>query len=166
MYRLPKQRFLVEESKANVQTQLCHQDRSKHGHGFAWYGIRNWKAPIVAGYIALASCPAFAGSPQQGSAQVAPRPIVIPNRTLDPHELNDLAQRNVRRRNQDAANAARKRVIDDETGKLLILARDLKAKMESLGDGELTPTMVREAEVIEFLANDVKEKMKLTVSAD
>ena len=103
---------------------------------------------------------------QQGAAPIQPRPIVIPNRTLDSHELNELEQRNAKRRNLDAANAERKRVIDDETNKLLTLARDLKVKTDSLGNGTLTPTMMREAEVIEILANDVKEKMKLTVSAD
>jgi hypothetical protein len=91
---------------------------------------------------------------------------VIPNRTLDPQEMNDLERKNARRRNLNAANAARKRVIDDETNKLLILARDLKAKTDSLGNGTLTPTMVREAEVIEILAKDVKAEMNLIVSAD
>jgi hypothetical protein len=91
---------------------------------------------------------------------------VIPNRTLDPQEMNDLERKNARRRNLNAANAARKRVIDDETTKLLILARDLKAKTDSLGNGTLTPTMVREAEVIEILAKDVKAEMNLIVSAD
>jgi hypothetical protein len=131
--------------------------------GFTRYGLRNGRAPIIAGCIALASFPAFAGSPQQGAA---PRPIVIPNRTLDPQEMNDLERKNARRRNLNAANAARKRVIDDETNKLLILARDLKAKTDSLGNGTLTPTMVREAEVIEILAKDVKAEMNLIVSAD
>jgi hypothetical protein len=163
---MQKQRFKVREGRVSVQIQLCHQDRSNYGDGFARKALRSFRAPLLAGCFALASFPAFAGSPQQGAAQVQPRPIVIPNRTLDSHELNDLEQRNAKRRNLDAANAERKRVIDDETNKLLILARDLKAKTDSLGSGTLTPTMVREAEVIELLANDVKEKMKLTVIAD
>jgi hypothetical protein len=163
---MQKQRFQVRESKVSVQIQLCHRDRSNPRYGLARKAVRNLGAPLVAGCFALASVPVFGGSPQQGAAQVPPRPIVIPNRTLDSHELNDLEQRNAKRRNLDAANAERKRVIDDETNKLLILARDLKAKTDSLGNGALTPTMVREAEVIELLANDVKEKMKLTVTAD
>ena len=114
----------------------------------------------------MASSPGFAGSPPQGPTQVQPRPIVIPNRTLDPHELKELELKNSKRRNLDAANAARKRVIDDETNKLLILARDLKAKADRIGSGALTTTMVREAEVIEVLAKDVQEEMKLTVSAE
>ncbi len=108
----------------------------------------------------------FPRSQVRPSREAAPRPIVIPNRTLDPQEMNDLERKNARRRNLNAANAARKRVIDDETNKLLILARDLKAKTDSLGNGTLTPTMVREAEVIEILAKDVKAEMNLIVSAD
>lgn len=146
-----------------MRIHRCHQGRSKHGDSFARHALQSWKGPLVSGILALIS---FAGAPQRGSSQVQPRPIVIPNRTLDPHELKELEQRNAKRRNLDAANAERKRVIDDETNKLLILARDLKAKTDNIGNGMLTPTMVREAEVIEILANDVKEKMKLTVSAD
>ncbi len=149
-----------------MQIDPCRQDSSRHGDSLGRIALRNWKLTIIAGFLAMASDAVFAGSPQQGAGQVAPRPIVIPNRTLDLHELNDLERRNTKRRNLDAANAARKRVIDDETEKLLILARDLKAKTDSLDKGPLTPTMVREAEVIEMLANDVKEKMKLTVSGD
>ncbi|MGA8742327.1 MAG: hypothetical protein WB561_14170 [Terracidiphilus sp.] len=95
-----------------------------------------------------------------------PTRVAIPNRTLNNQELNDLTEKNAKKKKFDFANAERKRIIDDETNKLLILATDLKAKADNLGSGPLTPTMVREAEVIEILANDVKEKMKLTVSAD
>jgi hypothetical protein len=124
------------------------------------------RALILAGaWIFLCAVPALAANGQAGG-QVTPRPIIIPNRTLDTHELNALAEKNARKRNFDAANAERKRVIDDETSKLVILARDLKAKTDNIGNAPLTPVMVREAEVIEFLANDVKEKMKLTVNFD
>ena len=121
---------------------------------------------VAAGCIAMVYVPAAVANGQQASPQGSPRPIIIPNRSLDSHELNDLAERNARKRNFEAANAERKRVIDDETNKLLILARDLKAKADNLGSTPLTPTMVREAEVIEALANDVKQKMKLTVNTD
>lgn len=166
MQRLLRQRFQEEESKVSVQIRLRHQDDTKLGYGIARYGVRIGRGLIISSCIAWVSLPAFAGSPQVGAAQGQPRPIVIPNRTLDPHELNDLERKDAKRRNLDAANAARKRVIDDETNRLLILARDLKAKTDRLGTGTLTPTMVREAEVIELLANDVKEEMKLTVNAD
>jgi hypothetical protein len=121
---------------------------------------------FAAGLIAMACFGVCEADGQQGAAQATPRPIVIPNRTLDSHDLNDLAEKNVRKRNYEAANLERKRVIDDETNKLLILARDLKMKTDNLGTSPLTATMIREAEVIELLANDVKEKMKLTVNTD
>jgi len=121
---------------------------------------------IVSVLIALASQSAPGVSPQQAPPPLPQHQIVIPNRTLDIHELNELAQKDKRRRNLDAANAERKRIIDDEANRLLILARDLKAKLDRLGNDALTPTMIREAEVIQWLAGDMKEKMKLTVSTE
>jgi hypothetical protein len=132
----------------------------------ALFELRLGRSMFAAGMIAVACVAAGKGYGQQGAAQVAPKPIVIPNRTLDSHELNDLAEKNARKKNYEAANVERKRVIDDETNKLLILARDLKMKTDDLGSAPPTQTMVREAEVIELLANDVKAKMKLTVSSD
>lgn len=161
-----RRRRFEEESKVSVKVRLFQREPSKRRGRGARYGIQRHGVLMFAAYVVLALCPGFACAAEQGSGQAQPRPIVIPNRSLDPHELRDLEQKNLKRRNLEAANAARKRVIDDETNKLLILARDLKAKTESLGNGALTPTMVREAEVIQFLANDVKEEMKLTVGAD
>lgn len=69
----------------------------------------------------------------------------------------------LRRQDFDKVNAKRIQLIDDEAVKLLILARDLKAKMDKLGQGPLPPEMDREMEVIAILAHDVQEKMKLTV---
>ncbi|MGA8042719.1 MAG: hypothetical protein WCA37_07950 [Terracidiphilus sp.] len=69
----------------------------------------------------------------------------------------------LKKENFEKANTERMREIDDESVKLLILTRDLKAKMDRAGKGQLPPEVVREAEVIEILARDVQEKMKLTV---
>jgi len=149
----------------NVKIQCVHE-KSKPGELFARNARQLWGVLFVCAFICWACSPAFAGSPGQNGPAPSPHPLIIPNHTLDTHELNGLEQRNAQRKNMDAANAKRKRLIDDEANKLLILARDLKARTDTLGDGKLTPTMVREAEVIQMLANDVKEKMKLTVSAE
>lgn len=117
-------------------------------------------------FAGIVVIPALAAEGQQGAAQVTPKPIVIPDRTLDSHELKDLAEKSERKKNFEAANEARKRAIDDEVNKLVILARDLKARTENPGGAPLPRMLVREAEVIEILANDVKEKMKLTVNVD
>jgi hypothetical protein len=156
----------AKRPEVHVQIPQFRYVRSKPAFGPALAELKSWKSMIAAGAIALVCLPASSGRGQQGAALSPPKPIVIPNRTLDSHELNDLAERNARKRNYEAANAERKRVIDDETNKLLILARDLKTKTDNLGSAPLTRTMVREAEVIQLLANDVKEKMKLTINAD
>jgi hypothetical protein len=69
----------------------------------------------------------------------------------------------VKQQNFDAANALRTKQIIDDTTKLLILSRDLKAKTDKIGNEPLPKILVREAEVIELLAHDVQRKMKLTV---
>ncbi len=74
-----------------------------------------------------------------------------------------LHQQNSKKQDFDAANAERKRQLDDESAKLLILARDLKLQMDNIGTDPLPARVLREAEVIEILARDVKEKMKMTV---
>ena len=112
-----------------------------------------------------------AGDCQQGTTNPLPnRPIVIPNRTLSPDEMRNLNEnlndKSLRKRKFDAANTARKKLIDDEAIRLVILALDLKARTDSMGSDAPSSLMLREAAMIEFLANDVKEKMKLTVSPD
>jgi len=122
---------------------------------------------LVASSVLLFAYLAVTGNGQQNTPNPLPnRPIVIPNRTLGPDEMRNLADKNARKHSFDAANAARKKVIDDETNNLLILARDLKARTESMGPEGPSALMQREAAMIELLANDVKEKMKLTVSPD
>ena len=93
-------------------------------------------------------------------------PIVIAARPMSSKDWNDMREKNARKLNFDAANAERKRLLDDEASKLLILAKDLKAKTEKLGSEPLPPMMEKEAAMIEFLAKDLKQKMKLTVGAD
>ena len=63
----------------------------------------------------------------------------------------------------EAANAARKKQIDEDTAKLLLFAKDLKAAMDKASDGKISERMIREAEVIELLARNVQTRMKLTV---
>ncbi|HEY1575513.1 MAG TPA: hypothetical protein VGF82_00370 [Terracidiphilus sp.] len=117
--------------------------------------------------FALLSVSTSVANCQQGTTNALPnRPIVIPNRSLSPSEMKELADKNTRSRNFNAANVARKQLIDGEANKLLILAKDLKAKTEGLGSDRPSSVMLREAAMIEFLANDVKEKMKLTVNPD
>jgi hypothetical protein len=136
---------------------------------------RRWAWPLLAlvvfSVLGVASARAQStGDPTPNALELGPRcptcSIVIPARPLSPKDREDRDDRNLQKRNFNVANAARKRFIDDETGKMLILARDLKIKVDGLGRGRPSPIMQREATVIEFLAKDIKEKMKLTVNPD
>jgi hypothetical protein len=140
-----------------------------------WCVFWRWASPLVAliflgvSGAALASAQST-GDPTPNALELGPRcptcSIVIPARPLSPKDREDRDDRNIQKRNYNVANAARKRFIDDETGKMLILARDLKTKVDSLGKDRPSPIMQREAAVIEFLAKDIKEKMKLTVNPE
>ncbi len=74
-------------------------------------------------------------------------------------------QSHFRQQNFDVVNAVRQRQIADETAKLLLLARDLKVRVEQIGDKPLSPELLREAEIIEVLARDVEAKVTLVVGA-
>lgn len=110
------------------------------------------------------------GDSSPNSLQPGPRcptcPIVVAARPLSAKDKEDRVNRSSEKNNYSAANAQRKLYIDDETNRMLILVRDLKAKIDGLGTGRPTPTMLREAAVIEFLAKDIKEKMRLTINPD
>lgn len=123
------------------------------------------RAVLAAACALFFASTTLTGTCQRGiTNQVPNQPITIPNRSLSPDELKVLDDKILQRRNFSAANAARKLQIDDEANKLLILARDLKSKTDTMGSHPPSLLMVREAAMIEVLANDVKEKMKLTVN--
>lgn len=128
---------------------------------------------IAAGFVLLSAAAGRAqstGDPTPNALDLGPRcptcPIVIASRPLSEKDKEDRAQHSDQKRDYRVANAKRKLYIDDETNKMLILARDLKAKVDGLGSERPSAIMLREAAVIEFLAKDIKEKMKLTVNPD
>jgi hypothetical protein len=96
---------------------------------------------------------------------VVPHPIIIPeaNRIPDKNDQMKMSEQRAKQKNFDAANAKRAQDINDDATKLLILARDLNAEIDKLGDKPLPNKLLREAEVIELLAHDVQNKMTLTV---
>lgn len=101
---------------------------------------------------------------QQISGPPRPTSIILPaaNRPPDANDQMVMQQRQAKQQKFEAANAERKRALDSDSAKLLILARDLNAEVEKLGNHPLPARLVREAEVIEILAHDVQTKMKLT----
>ena len=122
-------------------------------------------AHLLFGLATLAILSGSDGRGQQGPPPRTPKPLLLPeaNHPPDKNDLMVLNQQNQKKQNFEAANVERKRQMDDESAKLLLLAKDLKDQTDKLGNRPLPPTAVREAEVIEILARDLKDKMKLTV---
>jgi hypothetical protein len=103
------------------------------------------------------------GSPPQAGLRTdridLPSPI---NQPPDPNAQMRLRRKHADQLKIDAANTLRRQQISDETMKLLILARDLRSKLEHLGSGMPSEKLIREVEFIETFAHDVQEKMVLT----
>lgn len=129
-------------------------------------------APWRLRLVGICVCAAAAIGPGslvlQGQAISAPpRPtsIILPeaNRVPDANDRMKMNEAFQRGQDFDAANALRQKQIGDESTKLLILANDLKQKMDKLGNRPVSDRLLREAEVIELLAHDVHTKMTMTV---
>lgn len=120
---------------------------------------------LVVGFV-IAANPPQAHTQSPGSLRMekvyAPTPL---NQYPDANLRMKQNQSHSRQQNFDMANAARQHQIADETEKLLLLARDLKSRMDKIGDKPLSPELLREAEVIEVLARDVEAKVTLVVGA-
>lgn len=120
---------------------------------------------IFALFATLAISGQFSNPQSPQGPSVVPHPIIIPqaNRIPDANDQMQMSEQRTKQKNFDAANARRAQAINDDATKLLILARDLNAEIDKLGDKPLPNKLLREAEVIELLAHDVQNKMTLTV---
>lgn len=132
-----------------------------------WPGlVANKEMVRIAGVAILSAVLAISAGGQQAPRSPQPTKLLSVDRVPDYNSQMKINQHKAQDMNLDAANRERKRQIDDETAKLLILARDLKLQMDRAGDMPLPPVVVKEAAVIEILANDVKVKMRMTVGGN
>jgi hypothetical protein len=116
---------------------------------------------ILPGLVALA----IAGSLLTlGSQQSSIHPPAI---TTPPDANSQMQMRETqsKRQNFDSVNTERKRQLADDALKLLKVATERKDEVDRTGGETLSVDEIRKAELIEKLANGVKEKMKLTVGA-
>ena len=104
-------------------------------------------------------------TPPPNPNQSPQKSIILPeaNRLPDANEQMKMREKKDRQLAYDAIDIQRRKLIADDSEKLLTLAMALKAEEEKNADGVLTPNMLRKAAEIEKLAHDVKEKMKVTV---
>jgi hypothetical protein len=90
------------------------------------------------------------------------QPQVLPdvNKQMQMHEQQ------AKKQNFEAVNTQRKKIIADESALLLKLATDLKTEVDKTNKDELSLNVIRKADMVEKLAHDMKEKMKLTVGSN
>jgi hypothetical protein len=124
--------------------------------------VRGLWIGLLAGVAVLAIAPVGSeGLLQNGYPHIPPEMTRIP----DKNQVDDINAQQTQKQSFEAANAARKKQIAEESTKLLKLALDLKAEVDKTNKDTLSVTVIRKADEIEKLAHDVKEKMKLTVGA-
>lgn len=95
------------------------------------------------------------------------RPLVIPRLANDPPDANAIMRMQQTRTRVlvfEAANTERKRQLEKEAEILLLLATEVKLEVDRRDPATL-PYTTRKAELIERLAKDMQEKMKLTIPA-
>jgi hypothetical protein len=99
--------------------------------------------------------------------QVQGTPRNVPeflNRLPDTNDQAVMRQQNPNQPNYESLNAMRKKEVADETAKLVKLANDLKAEVDSMDRDTLSVSAVKKAEQIEKLAKSLKNKMTVVNS--
>lgn len=116
---------------------------------------------VLAGLAAIVLVPAVGEEQQQRDPGFRYPPSVT--RMPDANTQDNINAQQTQQQNFEAANAARKKQIADDSAKLLKLATELKAEVDKTSKDTLSLGVIRKADEIEKLAHDVKERMKLTV---
>ena len=108
-----------------------------------------------------------------GQTQTQPQPspratLISPeaNHPPDANTIMEMREQQTKKKNFDAANAERKRQINEDSVLLLKLANELKLETEKTSEDELSVSDLRKIEDIERLAHSVQQKMKLTIGAN
>jgi hypothetical protein len=104
-------------------------------------------------------------TPPNNSQSPSPKGYLLPeaNRPLDPNQVMQLREQQKKKHNFAAANAERKRQIDEDAARLLRLAAELRLEMGKTDKDSLSATSIEKADEMERLARSVKEKMKMTI---
>ena len=104
-----------------------------------------------------------------GQQETGPtKSVLLPavNRPPDANAQMEMRDQQNKKQSFDAANAERKRQLNEDSAKLLKLAADLKTEVDKTSKDTLSLGVIRKADEIERLARSVKEKMKLTMGSN
>jgi hypothetical protein len=88
------------------------------------------------------------------------------NRPPDANKQMEMREQLARKQNFAAANAERKKQLDEDSARLMKIAADLKTELDKGSRDTLSPDLISKVDEIERLAHIVKEKMKLTVGGN
>jgi hypothetical protein len=121
---------------------------------------------FIIALITAAFTPVVGSEPPQAQQPNTPRnlPEFI-NRLPDANDEARMHQDKTGQANFDAANAQRKKEVSEDTTRLVKLANDLKAEIDSTDKDTLSVSAIKKAEAIEKLAKSLKQKMTVTVAA-
>jgi hypothetical protein len=125
------------------------------------------KLAFTAAVLTVAFTPVAGIQPPQAQQQPnTPRnlPEFI-NRLPDTNDEARMRQDKSGQANFDAVNAQRKKEVAEDTNKLVKLANDLKAEVDSTDKDTLSVSAIKKAEAIEKLAKSLKQKMTVTTTA-
>ena len=105
------------------------------------------------------------GDPQPRDIMTWPPINPLANRTADANRiLEDEMKRRDNQKRFAKLNEQRRKDMTSDTEKLLALANQLKAETDAISKDALSMDSVRQAEQIEKLAHNVREKMRASVS--
>jgi hypothetical protein len=91
--------------------------------------------------------------------------VTAVNQRPDANRVQEINTKRMQTQRFAAANAERKRQLDEDSARLLRLTAELNAELGKTGEAEVPLTAAARVDMIEKLAHAVKDKMKLTMSA-
>ncbi len=118
--------------------------------------IKTSRIGIAVGLLSLAVIPAVGKALLQNGPRNLPEFL---NRLPDSNDEEKMRQQKQNQQDFEAANAARKKQVSEQTTKLLKLATDLKEEVDKTGKDTLSVDTIRKAEAIEKLARNIKAKL-------
>jgi hypothetical protein len=137
---------------------------SPSSHGWVAHHAGKVRAGACAAILITAACPAQESRPAGFWPDKVPQ-VNSANQQPDAHMQMDRNAKRAQLQRYEAANAERKRQLEQASALLLQLAGELEVELGKAGYEASPASAVRKAETIEKLAHTVKETMKLTAAA-
>jgi hypothetical protein len=132
--------------------------------------LRSTRLKLLRATVCLVSLATLATTYEysQQQPETGSNSVLLPavNRPPDANAQMAMHDQQSKKQSFDAANAERKRQLNEDSARLLKMAADLKIEVDKTSKDTLSLAVIRKADEIERLARSVKEKMKLTVGSN